>query len=133
MTTIPIGCLTKEQVKDFKFRFYWQFGTDPIYRVAKQLFDNIPEYRMYKYVHRIEGPTINIPVKSPEEAYELYQKALEYFNTPAGSWYWDDSACGWSNAGLEVWDEDLKDWTNWYKDMNDEEGEFPDCFEEEDE
>ena len=131
MATIPAECLTKEQVKGRKLRFYWQFGTDPIYRVAEQLFDNIPEYRKYKYVHKIEGPTISMPVESVEEAYVLYNKALEYFNTPNGNWYWDDSRCSWSNSGLEVWDDDLNDWTTWYKDMKYQDGEFPDCFEEE--
>lgn len=124
--------MTKEQVKGHKFRFYWGFGTDPIYRVAEQLMENIKSYRKYKYVHTINNTIINFPVESAEEAWQMYQDALAYFRTPAGSWYWDDSRCGWSTAGLEVLDED-NDWTTWYRDMDALNGDFPSCFEEEEE
>jgi hypothetical protein len=129
--TIPVECLTKEQVRGREFRFDWGFGADPIYRVAEQLIGNMSSYYKYKYVHSINNNIISFPVESAEEAWQMYQDALAYFKTPAGSWYWDDDSCSWSTSGLNVWDEDLKDWTTWYKDQKWEEGEFPDCFEEE--
>lgn len=129
--TIPAGCLTKEQTKGRDLKFYWGFGTDPIYGVAEQLVENIDSYYRYKYVHSIDGNIISFPIESVEEAYQMYQDALAYFKTPAGSWYWDDDSCAWSTAGLEVWNKDEKSWDTWYKDQKWEEGEFPDCFEEE--
>lgn len=131
--TIPTECLTKEQTSDRKLRFYWGFGTDPIYRVVEQLIENIPSYYRYKYVISINNNMINFPVESAEEAWRMYQDALAYFRTPAGSWHYDDAHCSWSTAGLEIWDETIKDWYPWYKDQKWEEGEFPDCFEEEEE
>lgn len=128
--TIPAECLTKEQTKGRDLKFYWGFDTTPIYRVTEQLIENIPSYYRYKHTHSIDGKIISFPVESVEEAWQMYQDALAYFNTPAGSWYWDDDCCGWSISGLEVWDKDEKDWVTWYKDQKWEEGEFPNCFEE---